>query len=650
MRLVKKKLLELPTPQRIYYADRHFEVKATEEPYEEGHILVATIWYSSNEQPTYRVFILKDRYITLVHPGSDKEYWNNATIRYHATGTAYCWWKRNEDQYKVYADEDTITLLRKHSRIRNEDDAIYMINHLQESIREEKIEQREEAEQAVWDAELDTTPDYPEDLERWVKDTVFTKERYILYETTKNENKRGTCTYCGKKVTIPAIHNAPGKCPKCHSDIIYKNAARQKTLNSSQKEMKLVQMTSTGKVVIRNIRWYQKITIESWNKYQCRITDVELKRIFVNKRREEKTYLWQNYKNKRYRFCPGNHGYSSYSYNGGEYTYMDDKETIVNYLKGGMEYLPAEIFSIRISICKLIKDSNITGMVERLWKMGLHRLAQDITNRYTYANNEKVLFKTEQVENDDLRILIAADISLSELEDWKLFKKIKKRPTCKEIEQARKLNISLGRLAELAKYASIKKILEYLRNQPTGSSQLYKDYLDLAKELGFDTKSSFVLFPKELIARHDECVELKNEKANQKLKRKLDKTHAAISNMEKELNENYAVENTTCFIRAPHSAYEIVLEGQKLHHCVGGANYRDKMKEGKSFILFVRKKSAPEIPWWTIEVSNKHEIIQYHGWGNRDKDKKDVEPIMKKFRARLEQLKADKATPKIKVS
>lgn len=648
MRLIKKKLEALPVPCRSFNVDKHYEVKAERMPYEGGSIIVATIWYSQNEEHTYRVFITDNSYITQMYIGDVQ--WSTCKIFNHVTGSNYCYWNRRTEQSKVYADETTISLLKDRAKLCGvEDDALWLINYIQTKIRMAKIEKQEREEQARWDAVLDTTPDMPTDFTQWLIDKVFTKERYILYETTRSKIKRGKCTYCRQEVEVANPHHGQyTTCPSCGVEVRLKNGNKQRYIQAERNECILVQMTSLGKVVIREYRVSQTISVENWQDFEVKHVNWELERIFINKNREVDKYIWGVYKNKKTRFIQEQktHGYSVYTHYRRNMTYMDGYEEIVAYLGGGMEYLPKEIFEREVSAFNLIKKEYMPGITERLWKRGLRNLATDITSEYMNYISEKGLFKQYQVENDDIRILTAADVKMSELRDWPKIKKTGKRPTADDIIMARAIGCTFGELSELCQYASIGKILRYLQKQCQTRPLVttYRDYLSMLGELHMDTKSDFNLFPNNLVERHDELVELKNEQANVKLKRKLDKSHSVIAKMEDTLNERFGVENKNCFIRAPHSAYEIALEGQKLHHCVGGDSYRDKMKKGESFILFVRKKSAPDEPWWTIEVGRNNNIMQYHGWGNKDKDKDDVEPIMKIFRRRLEKLKAEDAT------
>ena len=64
----------------------------------------------------------------------------------------------------------------------------------------------------------------------------------------------------------------------------------------------------------------------------------------------------------------------------------------------------------------------------------------------------------------------------------------------------------------------------------------------------------------------------------------------------------------------PHSAQEIVVEGQKLRHCVGG--YARSMAERRTAILFIRQEAKQNKPFFTVEVQGD-KIRQVRGSNNR---------------------------------
>lgn len=60
----------------------------------------------------------------------------------------------------------------------------------------------------------------------------------------------------------------------------------------------------------------------------------------------------------------------------------------------------------------------------------------------------------------------------------------------------------------------------------------------------------------------------------------------------------------------PTKGQDIVEEGQKMHHCVGG--YVNSVVEGNDYIVFIRHKDTPDVPYITCEVYTDGRIGQYY--------------------------------------
>ena len=91
-------------------------------------------------------------------------------------------------------------------------------------------------------------------------------------------------------------------------------------------------------------------------------------------------------------------------------------------------------------------------------------------------------------------------------------------------------------------------------------------------------------------------------------------------------------------LRQPHSAEEIVNEGKVLCHCVGG--YVERHLKAWTNIFFIRQRDKPDIPYYTIEVSNDFKIMQCHGYKN-DKDGKpdEIKEFERVYTKYLEELR-----------
>ena len=158
--------------------------------------------------------------------------------------------------------------------------------------------------------------------------------------------------------------------------------------------------------------------------------------------------------------------------------------------------------------------------------------------------------------------------------------------------------------------------------------QAWSDYVQLGEKQGLRLYRSDVIFPANLGEAHDAVVAVRNvelareraaeiaaikrrEKAALEAAKKAEAEYADV--LRPKLEAKYAWDAGEFFIRAPESKQEIIDEGRKLQHCVGG--YAERHTKGKTVILFMRRKAAPGEPWITIEM-NGTEIKQIHGFRN----------------------------------
>lgn len=145
----------------------------------------------------------------------------------------------------------------------------------------------------------------------------------------------------------------------------------------------------------------------------------------------------------------------------------------------------------------------------------------------------------------------------------------------------------------------------------------WEDYLTAAEALGYQLHRENVLLPKDLNSAHDSATAKHQEKLERERKKaqaEKDRLMAmAYEERRVELEKKYGFAADGYVIRVPAGADEILAEGRKLKHCVGG--YADRHIQGKTTILFMRKIKKPDEPWLTIEMSG-NKLIQIHGFRN----------------------------------
>lgn len=135
----------------------------------------------------------------------------------------------------------------------------------------------------------------------------------------------------------------------------------------------------------------------------------------------------------------------------------------------------------------------------------------------------------------------------------------------------------------------------------------YLDYLGLLKDLGITPDHANLIVPKDLTKAHDNAVKLVNQLEREVEENRYKERLNKILKYEKVIGK-YA------FI-IPKKAQELITEGKTLHHCVGGSRYVEGHISGKTTVIFIRERSAPDTPFFTLEFKNK-QVIQVRGKHN----------------------------------
>ena len=164
---------------------------------------------------------------------------------------------------------------------------------------------------------------------------------------------------------------------------------------------------------------------------------------------------------------------------------------------------------------------------------------------------------------------------------------------------------------------------------------IYIDYIRMRMENGYDLNDDVILFPKDLKRRHDELVEQARLAAEKEKRQQLAIQWAKIEQKYPKLYKKFFYANGDFLIRPAKNALEIADEGRELHHCVGtGSHYYEKHCKGESFILFLRRAEAPEIPFATIEISGNR-ILQWYEAYDEKPDEEILQPWLDKYTKQL---------------
>ena len=146
------------------------------------------------------------------------------------------------------------------------------------------------------------------------------------------------------------------------------------------------------------------------------------------------------------------------------------------------------------------------------------------------------------------------------------------------------------------------RLARYLRENDINIRD-YGDYLQQCRQLEYPLRDTAINMPHDFYAMHERLSMLIQTKANESLMREFRKNYTSRKRLE--------YESGSLILVQPESIDEIANEGKTLCHCVGG--YAERHAKGITNIMFLRRKTEPDKPFYTVEVSEKGKILQCYG-------------------------------------
>lgn len=207
-------------------------------------------------------------------------------------------------------------------------------------------------------------------------------------------------------------------------------------------------------------------------------------------------------------------------------------------------------------------------------------------------------------------------------------------------------------IRELEEYMSPQQIMNYIIRQqaeqysgkkPKEVLEEYKDYINMCEACSKNMKDEMVYRPRELKRRHDEVVvdrqQMKilreldtNTEAKEKYAEEMRQKFPKAEGILKEIKSRYEYENEEYKILVPDTLIDIVKEGRALHHCAGSSErYFDRIESRETYICFLRRKEAPGIPFYTIEVEPGGTIRQHRSYLDEEPGIEQIREFLKEW-------------------
>lgn len=516
--------------------------------------------------------------------------------------------------------------------------AISMLGYLQRLISYRKeLERKWKKQRAIIDR-MKYVPVLPRDLKGFIHREVM--PQYIFYDYQRKAPGHAYCTACRHEVRIAAAkHNTSGLCPRCKKKITFKCRGRRGRI-FDRETVQVLQKAEGNGLVLRITKVYRSFAdsdipnhFEIWENARQFITLSSSGQCSVDA-------YYYHYK-AGYDLTPWCNGYRPV-FDRWKYNFTADMSGVLyqrnlsDTLKDTpWAYSQLEAFSGIASfsgVATFLSAYIKRPKIEHLIKMKLYRLVSGIIyGGYSYSALQAINFNGENmrailgIDRPYFPLLRELNPSIDQLHLIRQLLQADHKPSTEQIKWFIASKISNADAAkELLAHMSVHKLQRYVEQQfaPEDEAALkrvdyykmntlitdYHDYLCMCKELQYDVKNSFILFPRELKAAHDSVAKTLKDKRTAEHEK-------AIAGSFDEWQKRYQYQGKELMMIPPHSAKEIVDEGAALHHCV--RLYVKNVAEKKSVILFVRSVDEPDKSLCTVEVKDG-QVTQARGFDNEE--------------------------------
>lgn len=505
---------------------------------------------------------------------------------------------------------------------------------------------RESREQRRWDrieARRKKREALPKDWEKWLASNVYKEERYIFYQTKKSGI--GRCAHCGEivRLDLTAKHNARGRCTACGSRIQYKASGRSKRVEDKKKAVYIQKIdggfltryfcvvkisTPAGESYQTNeVALDTRIGERMWRDY-CKISGMTGEE-FWDDRRTVKLNNW----------TPEGYLYTRNVRNvlrGTDFKYAP----LVEWMKHERGSLPIGDFLV---------EYQSKPYLEYFIKAGLYRLTKEtVIHPYARIFQGRNMKEILGINRQRTERLIKMDGGIRALE-WLRYEEAHDCKISDEMigwfqDEGISIRECEGILPVAGSFVRMENYLKKQEGTRLAALIRWRDYLRIAQDEGMDITDDIVRFPKDLSLRHDQLVERCNLRRQEEQEKERQEHFADLNRKINEWlaeAERYSWANKDYVITPAVKCEELEEEGRVLHHCVGrNDHYMKKMAAGTSWILFLRKKAEPGIPYYTLEIRMEDdEILQWYSAFDRQPDAQVIKKVLDTFQKGIKKRK-----------
>ena len=577
---------------------------------------------AGGRQPLYEVFLNRKEQDFLTYAYAEKSWRTSMLHNLYRFGDLF---------YNIRFSERDEKLICEY--LGSKEEPYRAIREFQSNIRERQLLARHKKETNPWDAAMALVPPLPKDWDKWVG-KVGVVQNYMFYQYQRGGAKTGYCSYCDRVVPIrKPKHNMFTKCPRCRKQVQFKAFGKMGRFRTEKYVAYLMQPYSGG-FVIREFWAERSYSRENYRDVKAFYHEFR-RAIFDADAKPVQAFYWGLYKQRSLRWIVG--------YNCADNYLRDESGRVYGKTIPSLAKTVLQRTGLPELICagktvdpeKYLVVLKKIPELERLSKAGLFRFARECAQSYHWLENQlqktpdqKGLAATLGIDRMELARLRQCDEGKLFLEWLQYEKQSKSVISDRVIQWLCGEHIHPERLQFIKDRMRVGQIQHYLcrQMQESGMSSkevlgIWQDYLSMAARFGYDTNDSIVYRVRKLRQRHDE---LARRCDNQKLTLRAAEILRTYPHLEQNLHairERFSFADEQFQLQVPNTVEDILTESQTLCHCIANSDtYWERIERKESYLLFVRKASAPDTSYYTVEAEPNGTVRQVRTVYNRQND------------------------------
>lgn len=459
---------------------------------------------------------------------------------------------------------------------------------------------------------LEKLPPAPAGVVKWIHKRVI-EGSYIIYN---KKDDKAVCTRCGHTFRASRFdmkHNEEGEYPNCKSKAVYKaSGIGRKNLTEY---FRVLVLTHRGKTVygtlievIAEFKEMGKPQLSKW-----------LSAVYVFNKDEQSYYkhvpegFWQPEhweKRKKVRLPRPASTMNFYAEPKFERTELYTENLKNVFEKSCLKYGWIPHLLVEFDAYDYIRYIDLFlkyQSIELLAKAGFKRLVTDKIKGLTGSGcvnwRGRSLEKILRLPHRHVKKLRGKGVDFRTLNVFQNLNEKERALPWKMIQKVVGV-FTYYRAEDIKKYVSIVKWVTWADNQAVHHGD-WLDYIKDCEKLGLDIRKKSVLFPDNFDIIHMELSQKVDEEENREKNEKIEAV--ARDYMIDIKDENF-------LIVIAKSQTELNMESAALCHCV--RTYGDQVAAGRTIIYFIRKKSDPDKPYYTLEIHPDGTFIQCRGERN----------------------------------